>query len=178
MNKIKAIQILRDFDRQGRYVFTLQDLSKCFPEDNPKAFVEGLGRLVKSGLLVRAARGVYVNPYALSHDGYVIEHIARALRRGKYNYVSLESMLTEYGAISQIMIDRITIMTTGREAIYHTPYGIIEFTHTNRSVENILAHIHAMPKRPLRVATQETAWRDLKRVGRNIEMVDRSLLND
>ncbi len=33
---------------------------------------------------------------------------------GEYNYVSLESMLSEYGLISQIPIDRLTVMTTGR----------------------------------------------------------------
>ncbi len=41
----------------------------------------------------------------------------------------LESALSEYGVISQIPIDRLTIMTTGRKGHYKTPYGTIEFTH-------------------------------------------------
>jgi len=46
--------------------------------------------------------------------------------------------LSEYGVISQIPLDRLTVMTTGRKGIYKTIYGTIEFTHTKRSVENIL----------------------------------------
>lgn len=174
MNKLQAIQTLRDWDKQHKYVFTYSDLRKLFFEDKPKTFSESLNRLVKAGLLVRACRGVYVNPYALSQDGYTIEHVARALRRGEFNYISLESMLVEYGVISQILIDRLTVMTTGREGTYLTPYGTIEFTHTSRATADILESIRTSPKRPLRVATKEAALRDLKRVGRNINMLNSS----
>jgi hypothetical protein len=177
MKKIEAIQTLRTWDKTGRYVFTYADLRKLFPHDKPKAFSEGLARLVKADLLVHVCRGVYVNSYAFSKDSYTLEHIAKALRRGEFNYVSLESMLVEYGAISQILIDRLTVMTTGREGLYETPYGVIEFTHTRRSVEDILAGVISLPNRPLRIATKETAWRDLKRVGRNINMVNTEVLN-
>ncbi len=120
---------------------------------------------------------MYVNPHALSQDSYTIEHIARALRRGEFNYVSLESMLTEYGAISQILLDRLTVMTTGRKGVYKTPYGTIEFTHTERSATDILKSTYLIPERPLRVATKKTAWRDLKRVGRNTNMVDEKVID-
>lgn len=178
MNKIKAIEALRLWDKQKRYVFTKFDLSKLFPNDEPKTLTEGLARLVKAGLLVRACRGIYVNPHALSFDGYTIEHIAKALRRGEYNYVSLESILSEYGSISQIPMDRLTVMTTGREGTYSTPYGIIEFTHTKRSNTDILTHTKLIEKRPLRIALKKTAWRDLKRVGRNVNMVDQEVMQD
>ncbi len=178
MNKIQLIQALKEWDLQGKYVFTKQDLHKIFPDDKPKALTEGLSRLVKARLLVRACRGVYVNPHALSFDGYVIEHIAKALRRGKYNYVSLESMLLECGAISQILVDRLTVMTTGRAGTYKTPYGIIEFTHTKRAVKDILDGIKTVENRPLRIASKQTAWRDLKRVGRNINMVNVDVINE
>lgn len=177
MNKVQAIQVLRAWDQHGKYVFTHGDLRKLFMNDNDKTFNEGLGRLVKAGLLVRACRGVYVNPYALAKDSYTIEHIAKALRRGEFNYVSLESALSEYGAISQILLDRLTVMTTGREATYRTPYGTIEFTHTHRPTADILASMHTVPQRPLRVATKAAAWRDLKRVGRNNNMVDTGALD-
>lgn len=176
MNKLIAIQVLREWDLQHKYVFTYNDLRKLFPSDAPKTFKEGLARLVKAGLLIRACRGIYVNPYAQSKDSYTIEYIARALRRGDFNYVSLESMLVEYGAISQILLDRLTVMTTGREGIYHTPYGTIEFTHTQRSIAKILSSIQTVPNRPLRVAIKEAAWRDLKRVGRNTDMVDTEVI--
>ncbi len=178
MKAIHAISILRTLDKEGQYVFTKHDLKKLFPMDQEKAFTEGLGRLVKDQILVRACRGIYINTQAASFNRYTIEYIAKALRRGEYNYVSLESMLVEYGAISQILIDRLTVMTTGRKGIYKTPYGVIEFTHTKRSTIDIVNGIKTIPGRPLRVASKQMAWRDLKRVGRNTEMVNKETLDD
>lgn len=172
MNKVEAIQAIRSFDKKGRFVFTKHDLSKVFPKDSPKALDEGVARLVKAGLLTRACRGIYVNEDANSMDSYLIEHIAKHLRRGDYNYVSLESMLSEYGVISQIPLDRLTVMTTGRKGIYRTIYGTIEFTHTKRPVESILDSAIEAEGRPLRLATKATAIRDLKRVGRNLHLID------
>jgi predicted transcriptional regulator of viral defense system len=171
MNQAQAAQVLRLWDKKGRYVFTRATLAKLFTLDRPKAFTEGLHRLVKAGVLTRACRGVYVNPHAHSFDSRVIERIALALRPGEYNYVSLESMLSEYGEISQIPLDRLTVMTTGRKGIYKTPFGVIELTHTVRPLSDILPHIQQVEGRPLRVATRAIAWRDLKRVGRNTQMV-------
>ncbi len=171
MKKLQAIHVIRDFDKKGRFVFSKHDFSKLFPEDNQKTLEEGLNRLVKAGLLVRACRGIYVNDFAQSKDSYVIEHVAKALRRGEYNYVSLESILSEYGVISQIPLDRLTVMTTGRKGTYQTPYGVIEFTHTKRSVADILNSIKDVAGRPLRVANKQAAIRDLRRVGRNINLL-------
>ncbi len=171
MKKLAAIQALREFDKKGRFVFTKHDMAKLFPDDNPKAFDEGLNRLVKAKLIKRACRGIYVNDHAQSFDSYTIEHIAKALRRNEYSYVSLESMLSEYGVISQIPLDCLTVMTTGRKGIYKTFYGVIEFTHTKRDIMNILDHVLTVKGRPLRIATKKTALRDLKRVGRNLHLL-------
>lgn len=178
MNRVQAIQILRTWDKKGKYVFTKHELHKLFPQDNPKTLDEGIHRLVKVQLLTRACRGVYVNPHALSSDGYTIEHIAKALRPGEYNYVSLESLLSEYGVISQIPVDRLTVMTTGRSGQYKTPFGTIEYTHTKRAVVDIVNGITAVKNRPLRIATKKVAWRDLKRVGRNTNMVNVGAIDD
>lgn len=172
MKKTQAIKTLREWDKQGSYVFLKHDLAKLFSDDNAKTLSEGLNRLVKSGVLQRVCRGIYLNKDAMSFDSYTIERIAKTLRRGQYNYVSLESILSEYGAISQIPIDRLTIMTTGRKGTYKTPYGIIEFTHTKRTVDDIINNTMIVEDRPLRIATKKAAWRDLKRVGRNTNMVD------
>lgn len=178
MNRSTALKKFNEWDKQGRYVFTLADLNKIFAEDSPKTLQAGLNRLVKDGLLSRPVRGVYVFNFAHSQDSYTIEHIARALRRGEYNYVSLESALSEYGIISQIPIDRLTVMTTGRKGTYATPFGTIEFTHTKRQQQDILAGM-VQTNRPLKIATPEYALRDLKRVGRNVHLVnEKALLND
>lgn len=172
MNRLQAFQALQVWDKKGKYVFTKHELRKIFFGDHFKTLSEGLRRLVKDGVLSRACRGIYFNPNARSFDGYAIEHIAKALRPGEYNYTSLESILSEYGVISQILIDRLTLMTTGRKGICKTSFGIIEFTHTKRSIEDILKNTIVSKNRPLRFATKATAWRDLKRVGRNTGMVN------
>lgn len=178
MQLLTAINTLQTWSRVGRAVFTLGDLAVLFPEESPKALAKSLDRLSRAGVLVRACRGVYVNPHGLSPDGYTLERLAVALRRGEYNYLSLESMLSEYGAISQIPLDRITVMTTGRKGEYRSPWGVIEFTHTARPLADILANTRRSAARPLRMATPQAAWRDLKRVGRNTHLVDERELLD
>jgi hypothetical protein len=64
-------------------------------------------------------------------------------------------------------------MSTWRKGEYKTPYGVIEITHTKRSVFDILNSIYRS-ERPLRVATQDAAIRDLRRVGRNLHLLPES----
>jgi len=68
-------------------------------------------------------------------------------------------------------------MTTGSKGEYKTLYGVIEFTHTKRSITDILNHI-VQTTRPLRMALKTTALRDLKRVGRNNHLVDMEAMYD
>lgn len=171
MNASKAIDVLDVWATRGRYVFTHRDMAKLFLSDNPKTLQEGINRLVKQGILERGARGIYLYRRAPRRDAYPLEHIAVAMRRGDYSYVSLESALSEYGAISQIPMDRLTVMTTGRKGTYRTPYGTIEFTHTKRPPLELLKRMKHIG-RPLRFATLESAWADLKRVGRNTHLVE------
>lgn len=178
MDLTTANRRLQAWDGQGRWVFTRRDLVHLFPEDSARALNKGIARLVARGVLERVCRGVYINPLARARDSRLLEHVAVATRRGEYNYLSLESALSEYGAISQIPLDRLTVMTTGRKGEYRTPYGAIELTHTARPAEDILANTVWIPERPLRIATRAAAWRDLKRVGRNLVLVDREALTD
>lgn len=172
MNQFDALRTFSHWDRQGKFIFTKHELSKIFSQDNPKTLTEALARLVKSGILERVCRSVYLYQLSQHKDGYVIEHIAKALRPGEYSYISLESILSEYGVISQIPIDRLTIMTTGRKAEYTTPYGTIEFIHSKRTISDIVERMLVDKKRPLRIAKLKAAWEDLKRVGRNTHLVD------
>ncbi|MGI9280009.1 MAG: type IV toxin-antitoxin system AbiEi family antitoxin [Endozoicomonas sp.] len=130
---------------------------------------------MKQNLLIRAGKGIFVFALARDKGKDTLELIAKAMRRGEYSYVSLESALSDYGAISQIPIDRLTIMTTGRKGEYKTPFGTIEFTHTKRTMAQIVNSMLVTGK-PLRMATKEAAWRDLKRVGRNTHLVDEQVL--
>ncbi len=171
MKTSSAIHLLQKRDQSGFFVYSTTDFSVLFSEDSARARKATLQRLVKSGILEHVSKGIYL--YALSQYKFdrPIERIAKVIRRGEYNYVSLESALSEWGVISQVPVGRITVMTTGRSGEYSTPYGVIEFTHTKRNVLDILAHT-VRSDRPLRFATQFAARRDLIRVGRNVHLME------
>ena len=174
MTKIELIRKLSELDRRAIHVLARRDIEKMFPDEGEKSMEKSLQRMVSDGLLQRVAKGLYLNPAASSRNRWLAEEIAKALRPGCLSYVSLESILSEYGAISQIPISRMTVMTTGRSGVHETPFGTIEFTHTKRSRSEILGRTLAPKGRPLRIATQSAAVRDLLRVGRNANM----LIND
>lgn len=177
MKQDEAIKLLNEFARKGRIIYTLSDMATLFHQDSPRALRDGIQRLVKKSVLVRACNGVFVYALAQSMPNDLLEELAKTIRRGEYNYVSLESALSEYGLISQIPIDRLTVMTTGRSAEYRTPYGVIEYTHTKRSIPDILANT-LLVGRPLRLAKREAAYRDLKRVGRNLHLIDLDAIDE
>jgi hypothetical protein len=173
------ITILMNLERQGVFVLTKKDIGKLFPLEDEKSMEKSLQRMVKDGLLIKAARGIYINALVASrHKSWMLENIAKALRPGKLSYVSLESMLSEHGVISQIPLNRLTVMTTGAGGIHDTPYGTIEFTHTKRSIPEILDRTIFIKDRPLRIAKKQAAVSDLLRVGRNTFMIDYEELND
>ena len=171
MDRTTAFESLFAWDGRGVRVWTTRDLAKLFHTESPATFAASLKRLVADGTLRRACRGVYVFAHARDDDGRTLERVARALRRGHHSYTSLESALGEHGLISQVMPDRLTVMTTGRRGEIRTPWGTLELVHTARDVRDVLAG-SVDAGRPLRLATAETALRDLRRVGRNLHLVD------
>lgn len=178
MTKIELIRRLAELDRRGIHVLPRRDIEKLFPHEGEKAMEKSLQRMVSDGLLLRVAKGLYLNPVASSRNRWIAEEIAKALRPGCLSYVSLESILSEYGAISQIPIDRMTVMTTGRSGLHKTPFGTIEFTHTKRSRSEILGRTLAPKGRPLRIANRSAAIRDLLRSGRNANMIIHEEIED
>ena len=179
MKRMELITSLMNLERRGVFVLTKKDIGKLFPLEDEKSMEKSLQRMVKDGLLFKAARGIYINALVASrHKSWMLENIAKALRPGKLSYVSLESMLSEYGVISQIPLSRLTMMTTGASGIHDTPYGTIEFTHTKRSIPAILDRTIFIKDRPLRIAKKQAAVTDLLRVGRNTDMIDYEELNE
>jgi len=173
MNRLDLLRTLTPMESNGNFVFTNKDMEKFFPNENKSAMEKSLRRMRDDRLLVKAARGVYVFGPALSRNrGRMIEHVAQALRPNDFNYISLESILSEYGVISQIPMDRLTVMTTGARGLHHTLFGTIEFTHTKRTVPELLQRTIVDPVRPMRIAKKTEAVTDLKCVGRNMNLVD------
>jgi hypothetical protein len=170
MKTTAALSILTKWDKQGLYVFSKKDLAKLFDEQGDK-LSETLKRLQKQGVLLRVARGVYMYSHSSHKDSHTIEEIALKLRQGHYSYMSLESILSEYGRISQIPVGRITVMTTGRSGEFFTPFGVIEFTHTDLDLPTLLENTIQIEGSPLPIAQEDFALRNLRRVGRNVNML-------
>lgn len=164
-------RVLQSQDRQGRWLFTAAQLRRL-TGDRPKAFEPAVRRHCQRGLLERVAHGLYANPHARSTPANRLEAVARQLRPMDYCYVSLESRLSELGLISQIP-GVLTVMTSGRSRRCETAYGTIEFTHTGRDVPSLIqsGQVFFDGERDIHVATAERARGDLKRVGRNLDLL-------
>jgi hypothetical protein len=167
------MQKLADADRRGVWAFTVPTFAALLgnPEQNYLKLM--MKRLADQGVLIRAARGVYVNPHARSMPNDVRGGLIRFLRPRELTYVSLESKLSEAGAISQVATT-LTCMTTGSPGRFDTPWGAIEFTHTNRHIA-LGTDVHTRDDGVLE-ATVERSARDLRRVGRNTGLIDKEAL--
>ena len=84
-----------------------------------------------------------------------------------------KSKLSEAGVISQIATT-LTCMTTGSAGWIDTPWGAVEFTHTDRAIE-VGTDVWVQDDGTLE-ATIRTAARDLRRVGRNLGLIDEETL--
>src|SRR5262249_17217311 len=133
MKRNVFMQKLDDADRRGVWAFTPATFSALLDDPEQNYLKLRMKRLADQGVLTRAARGVYVNPRARSMPSDVRAGLIRFLRPRELTYVSLESKLSEVGAISQVTT-ALTCMTTGSPGRFDTPWGAIEFTHTDRPV--------------------------------------------
>jgi hypothetical protein len=173
MKTRSLLQKLDDMDRRGVWAFTTATFSALLGEPEPSYLKLRMKRLADQRVLTRAARGVYVNPRARSMPNDVRGGLIRFLRPREISYVSLESKLSEAGAISQVTT-ALTCMTTGSAGRFDTPWGAIEFTHTDRYI-GLGTDVHARADGVLE-ATVERSARDLRRVGRNTDLIDREAL--
>lgn len=162
-------QTLRELGRQGRWCVSEPTLRTFLPE-SANTFRAAMTRHVRDRLVDRVAPGLYLNPYA-KPPAWALERLATHLRPDDVLYVSLESALHEHGWISQVP-SRLTIMTSGRSYLYTTPLGAIEFVHTARSPSNWRPRVTFAPERRIHVASPGLALEDLRRVGRNLDLVD------
>lgn len=166
---------LAQADIAGVWAFTSPSFSTLMGGIDPAYLKLMMKRLSDQGVLVRAARGIYVNPHARSRPADARRGLIRFLRPREINYVSLESKLSEAGVISQITT-ALTCMTTGSPGRFETPWGAMEFTHTDRKID-IGADVIVQDDGTLE-ATIRTAVRDLRRVGRNLDLIDEEILAD
>ena len=174
MQPIKQLaQVLTNLADAEQYLFSLRDLSATIPEQSSNAFKALIGRAEKNGLLRRVCRGLYLYPKVNYPAGLILYHAAARLRANEFNYISLESTLSDAGVISQILMNWVTLMSSGRSYIVDCgPFGHIEFIHTKKSLDRVASQISYDPRCRLWRASVALALRDMALARRNTDLVD------
>lgn len=180
MNPLRYLgEVLKTLASPEHYLFTLSDLSSVLPESSKEALQTLLGRAVQAGLLQRVCRGLYLYPDAYAQDGLLLYHAAARLRAGEFNYLSLESVLSDAGVISQVPVGWITLMSSGRNRIVDCGrFGRIEFIHTSRLAADIAGQLGWDERIHLWRASVALALQDMKYTHRSLELIDWELANE
>ena len=169
----KIAAILQELAGPERYLFTPEDLRGALPELSPGALKTLLSRCCKNGLLQRVCRGLYLYPVVDYPRGLLLFHAAARLRASSFNYLSLETVLSDAGVISQVPMNWITLMSAGRSSIIRCPpWGTIEFVHTGKKPGLLADRLTYDPRCRLWRASVALALQDMKDTRRNLDLVD------
>jgi hypothetical protein len=161
------------------YLFSASDLRGLCPNLSDAAFKVLLSRMVHSGYLVRICRGLYLYKKAIPPSGLLLFHAAAYLRSNHFNYLSLETVLSDAGVISQIPMNWISIMSSGRNNIVSCgEFGTIEFIHTNQKPADIMEQLSYDADCGLWRASIALAVRDMKATHRNCDLIDWDIVNE
>ncbi len=165
----KTLGKLADKDH---FLFSPDDLSGLYPELSSQAFHALIGRSAKNDILQRVCRGIYLYPVKGYPSGLLLYRVAARLRAHEFNYISLESALSDSGIISQIPLSWITLMSSGRS---HTvdcgKWGHIEFIHTKKTVAQLVPDLSYDKKCGLWRASVNLALQDMKFTRRNTDLI-------
>ena len=88
-------ETLRSLADPEHCVFAASDLAAALPGCGQMAVL--LSRASKSGLLKRVCRGIYFYPVPNYSSGNLLFHAAARLRASEFNYISLETVLSDVG---------------------------------------------------------------------------------
>lgn len=165
--------ILENLADNDHYLFSLQDLSAAIPGQKSASFKALIGRAEKNGLLRRVCRGIYLYPKVDYPSGLILYHTAARLRAHEFNYISLESALSDAGVISQIPINWVTLMSSGRSHIVNCGnFGHIEFIHTKKPLDSVTSQLNYDPRYRLWRASVARALKDMTLTRRNTDLID------
>lgn len=158
-------------DRKKKCVYTTAELKTLFETCNAQTYSKTVHVAINAGLLDRVQRGLFVYAQTKIPLFFVSLDIIRAFRPDAYD--SLESALSKWSVISQIPF-RLTMMTNGRSALIDSDkYGTYEFIHTDRNIAELIKNKDIIVyKNDVNLAKPWTALRDLRRVGRHLELVN------
>ncbi len=180
MQPIKQLaKILAGLADDEHYLFSLADLKGALPGQSPGGFKALIYRAAKDGLLRRVCRGLYLYPKVAYVRGLVLFHAAARLRAGAFNYISLETALSDAGVISQIPINWITLMSSRRSHIVDCGnFGRIEFVHTKKRPENLTSHLTYDAQCRLWRASVALAIKDMQATRRSTDLIDWDAANE
>lgn len=160
-------------------LFTLSDLQALLPGLSPAAFKTLLSRAVGDGHLARVCRGLYLYERIDFPRGQVLFHAAARLRADTFNYISLETALSDAGVISQAPINWITLMSAGRSNVISCgSWGTIEFVHTGKRPETVAERLHYDARCHLWRASIGLAVQDMRATRRSLDLVDWSAVHE
>lgn len=175
----RLMESLRALANQEHYLFTPHDLRALLPELSDVAFKTLLSRAVKEGHLERVCRGLYLCQQAAPADGLLLFHVAARLRADGFNYISLETALSDVGVISQIPMNWISLMSSGRSnTISCGRWGTIEFVHTTKRPAELREQLSYDGRCGLWRANVALALRDMRVARRNLDLIDWSVVNE
>lgn len=180
MQPIKELaRLLEKLASEEHYLFSLNDMRNALPWESPGAFKVLLSRTEKSGLLRRVCRGIYLYPRVAYPAGLLLFHTAAKLRADSFNYLSLETVLSDAGVISQIPLNWITLMSSGRSHILNcAEFGHIEFIHTKRRSGDVADQLSYDQSCHLWRASVKLALLDLKLTRRSTDLIDWEVANE
>jgi predicted transcriptional regulator of viral defense system len=160
---------------QEHCLFATSDLAGAVPDCRQLPLL--LSRAAKAGMLRRVCKGVYFYPIRDYPRGNLLFHAASLLRASEFNYISLESALSDAGLISQLPINWITLMSSGRSHIVNCgAFGNIEFVHTARKADELADELTYDATCRLWRASTNLALRDMKLTRRSMDLVDKEAL--
>jgi hypothetical protein len=131
--------------------------------------------------LERICRGLYLykQNQKTPHGGLLLFHAAAHLRASGFNYISLETALSEAGVISQIPINWISIMSSGRSNVINCGrFGNIEFVHTRQRPEALVQDLHYDTRCRLWRASVALALRDMRATHRSLDLITWSVADE
>lgn len=175
MTQRELLEMLDFFDKKGIWAFRFSAIRMYFSDENDESIQISLNRHAKNGIIIRCARGVYANPRG-KRPFFAREYLASILRDKFTFYLSLESVLSENGLISQIP-NRLCFVSKDRTRTFKTPYGILEFVHSNRK-ENFLENCHYDENRAIWVASNDQAVKDLYQHRRSVDLYEEQFAKD
>jgi len=175
MRKLReTLQALAD---REHCLFTGSDFSALFPDLGQMPVL--LSRAGDAGILRRVCKGLYLYPVRDLVHGKLLFHAAARLRASEFNYISLETVLSDAGVISQVPINWITLMSSGRSYVVDCgEFGHIEFIHTARRPTDLADRLTYDADCHLWRASVPLALRDMKSTHRSLDLLDEETLNE